>query len=138
MFADDLQIYVHCRLSEINLAISNINKDLQALTGWCENHGLLLNPKKSQVPIIGKKSQTNIINYNLLNKVVINSVPLNFSKFTKKLGVIFDENLTWSKFVSAISQKMYFSLRKLYVHRSYTPQCVIINLINFMLFPILD
>ena len=82
MFADDLQLYIHCRVSEINLAISKINEDLQSLNTWCEKHNLVLNPEKSQVLIIGKKSQTDIIEYNLMNKVAIKGIFLKFLEHT--------------------------------------------------------
>ena len=40
--------------------------------------------------------------------------------------------------MSDISKRMYLSLRSLYVHRSYTPQSVRIDLVQSILFPILD
>lgn len=138
MYADDLQIYIHCHPSEINTAISHMNGDISALVDSCTDLGLKLNPSKSKVLIFAKPSIKKLLFESPINNVIIQNTTINFSTFEKNLGVIIDDNLSWSHFISSIGQKMYLTLRSLYSHRAYTPFDTRVNLVSALLFPILD
>ena len=46
LYADDLQIYTSCRISDINQNIQKINEDIEKLCEWSNIHGLKINAKK--------------------------------------------------------------------------------------------
>ena len=138
MFADDLQIYLHCNPDDFDATIDKINYDLCALTKWTDEHGLVMNPKKTQVLVIGKQSVIKQMKFDEINKVCVKGVNIDFSQCTRNLGVTMCNDLSWSAHVSKIAQKVFLSLRSLYIHRPYTPIPARINLINTLIFPILD
>ena len=53
LYADDLQIYTSASLSDIQRAIESTNADLSRIRDWSHSHGLVVNPAKTQVIIIG-------------------------------------------------------------------------------------
>jgi hypothetical protein len=54
IFADDLQIYHTCAVSDFPKCIDELNLDLQRLHEWAAANGLKLNPVKSQVIVISR------------------------------------------------------------------------------------
>jgi hypothetical protein len=52
IYADDLQIYHTCALSEFQKCIAELNLDLQRVHEWVAANGLKLNLIKSQVIVI--------------------------------------------------------------------------------------
>jgi hypothetical protein len=135
LFADDLQIYVHCKVDEISECVNKINTEILRLVNWTEKHGLTLNPKKTQAMIIKNRTHINTAN---VNKIVINGVPVEYSTKIKNLGIIIDENLSWSSHVSSICQRSYLALFHLYKFRSLTPFKTRIRLVNSLILPLYD
>lgn len=55
LYADDVQVYRSCKLSDISACVLRINQTLCQINNWALNNGLSLNPKKSQVLVIARK-----------------------------------------------------------------------------------
>jgi Reverse transcriptase (RNA-dependent DNA polymerase) len=134
IYADDVQIYMHCKYADINNTIMLINEDLSRLTKWSAIHGLKLNPSKTQVIIIGKQA----MNHENVNKVMMDGLELPFSKKVTNLGVIFDELFSWTYQVSSICKKVNYSLHNLYKFRSVTPHKTRVRLVNALILPLFD
>jgi hypothetical protein len=107
MYADDLQIYIHCQPAEINTAIAQMNADLNDLVIFCTNLGLKLNPSKSKVMTLAKPSVKKLLAEVDINNITIQNIPINFSLSEKNLGIVIDDKLTWSQYISAIGQKTF-------------------------------
>jgi hypothetical protein len=119
LYADDLQIYIYCKPSEINQIISLINSEIICLVNWTNKHGLTSNASKTQAILIHKSGVN--VNLNGIDKIVVNDVPIEYSNKVKNLGLIIDDKLTWDPQVSSVCQKCYFTLHRLYKFRAYTP-----------------
>jgi hypothetical protein len=54
IYADDLQIYHSCAVSDFQRCIDELNLDLQRVHEWAATNGPKLNPIKSQVIAISR------------------------------------------------------------------------------------
>jgi hypothetical protein len=100
IYADDLQIYHTCAVSNFQKCIDDLNLDLECVHEWAAANGLKLNPTKSQVIVISRC------------RVV--------SKFNN-LGFILNQRLTTTDHFKKVCQKVYWFLRSLKPHASHTP-----------------
>ncbi|KOB79292.1 DNA, W-Samurai RAPD marker in retrotranposable element (reverse transcriptase), strain p50 [Operophtera brumata] len=65
-------------------------------------YGLLVNPSKSQAMIIGSPYMLNIVTHS--PSVLYGGVPIMYSSKAKNLGVIFDNQLSWSSHVNELQK----------------------------------
>jgi hypothetical protein len=116
IYADDLQIYHSCAVSDFQKCIDELNLDLQRLYEWMAANGLKLNPIKSQVIVISR-CRVDIPPLTLLiGSDVIKVVPK-----VNNLGFVLDERLTATDhFKKVMCQKVYWILRSLKPHASHT------------------
>ena len=63
---------------------------------------------KTEFMLIGSRQKLNSLS--VLPGLEINGTQLNRVNFTKSLGVLIDENLTWSNHINAISEKFLMAL----------------------------
>jgi hypothetical protein len=136
LYADDLQIYLHCKPTEIQTKLALINEDIVRLVNWSNKHGLSINATKTQAMIIHKQSQS--IYFHNIDKIFVDGTPIEYCSKVKNLGIIIDEKLTWNQQVSAICQKTYFILHRLYKFRSQTPIETRKRLVSTLILPIFD
>jgi hypothetical protein len=92
-----------------------VNADLSQIVEWAHKNGLKLNPKKIQVLLIhrlaGKRPQPQL-SINLKLKEVQKVVDL---------GFVLKARLTPVDNISKVCQKLYWVLRSIKPHASYTP-----------------
>ena len=60
---------------------------------------------KTEFMLIGSRQKSNSLSVLPDLEIIINGTQLNRVDFTKSLGVLIDENLTWSNHINAISKK---------------------------------
>ncbi len=77
-----------------------INKDLEAMYGWCKQWLVMANPTKSVYMILSSKTSTAQVPPILYGNIRLQQV---FEH--KHLGLIFTPNLSWSKHISAVIAK---------------------------------
>jgi len=110
MYADDVQLYFSCPTANIDEAIGHINEDLASIFGWACTNRLLLNPTKSKCLLIFKKPYST----ENLNKLKINSTPIEYVDTAKNLGFTFNKTLTWNCHINEAICKTVFKLRTLW------------------------
>ena len=71
IYADDTQVYTHFIPTNIELAIARASIDAQAVANWVRGNGLLLNPLKMKVMILGSKLYTTRLDLDTLPRVMI-------------------------------------------------------------------
>ena len=102
MYADDTRlIYADNDICSIE---ASLNQDLSNINRWLIANKLTLNMTKTEFMLIGSRQKLN--NLAVLPALEINGTKLNRINFTKSLGVLIDENLTWSNHIPAISKKI--------------------------------
>ena len=105
MYADDIHLtYADNDICSIEASlnqdfVSNINR-------WLIANKLTLNMAKTEFMLIGSRQKLNSLV--VLPALEINGTQLTRVNFTKSLGVLIDENLTWSNQINVISKKNIF------------------------------
>ena len=101
-YADDTQLKITTKIDNINMAISNANKDLQSISTYCRNNALRINADKSYLLIIGTKPAIKTLDNYQIGKLEINGEIIKRVKSTRNLGVTFDEVLSWRLHINKV------------------------------------
>ena len=102
MYADDTHLtYADNDICSIE---ASLNQDLSNINRWLIANKLTLNMTKTKFMLIGSRQKLSSLA--VLPALEINGTQLNRINFTKSLGVLIDENLTWSNHINAISKKI--------------------------------
>ena len=112
LYADDLQLYCHCRPDEAFSCAEKVNSDLEALTSWSAANQLLLNPSKS-VPLLIKRRGCSPDTCSVLPRIVLSGEHLEFVDRARNLGVVMNSRFTCCDFVAHTIAKIYGALRVL-------------------------
>lgn len=138
LYADDMQLYIHCNIGDINAAIQSMNADLLVLHNWCKDHGLSLNINKCKPIILGtSRMLTNLNQYSIL-PVSINGELLEFEKTVLNLGLRITENLSWNNQVNYVYKKVYQSIYQ-FRRLSFQPTLQVKKLlVQSLIFPVFD
>ncbi|XP_059217589.1 uncharacterized protein LOC131994740 [Stomoxys calcitrans] len=108
MYADDVQLFSSAKPNCVQSCINNINCDLNEIQNWASKNSLCLNPSKTKLMKILKRSTTQIPPVRAtLNNSVIETVDTSCN-----LGVIFNSKLTWTNHINKAVGKVQGMLRK--------------------------
>lgn len=117
MYADDVQLYISCKTSEIDDCVRKINRDLRNVHDWATSNGLCLNPSKSKCLLVTKRTMT----LPLVPDLILGGSRIVRVTSTKNLGVILNDKLEWSDHVNVATAKVYGMLRNLWSTQSFIP-----------------
>ena len=112
-FVDDIQIYKHTSLHDLELTIRETSDQLEKILDWTKTNGLILNPTKTQVIVIGTKALRSRVDFNNIPLVSLSGVNIAYSESVKNLGIIIDKNLSWRLQTKRTVKKVYGSLHSL-------------------------
>ena len=114
---------------------TKLNDDLENLAQWLFNHKLTLNVKKSKFMVIGSSK-----NQNSSREITLMIKGKQLDKVTvfKYLGVLINENLSWSDHVDYVISKVSKRLGMLQRIKHLLPVWTRNHLINALILPILD
>ena len=107
IYADDTQVYAHFFPADINQAIARASVDAQAVADWARVNGLLLNPLKTKVMILGSELYTTRLDLAALPRVVIDGHALPYVSEARNFGVIMTPTLDWKKHASEVTRRVY-------------------------------
>jgi hypothetical protein len=138
IYADDTQLYIECAPAELNEAIRTMNIILGDIVTWSEQHGLKLNPTKTQALLIASPATRKHINTQNLIPLTLLGSQIPFTDTVKNLGVYFDTTLSWDKHISSICQKVYGALNNLHKFRDVTPEIIRLRLVKSLILPHFD
>ena len=130
LFADDTNVFLSGK--DINILIDTIQFELTKLHDWLLANKLTLNIAKTHFMIFHRARHKN----HSIN-IKINKVHIEQTKHTKFLGVIFDDNLDWSKHISYINRKIAKGIGIICRAKKYFNTSALINLYNAFVFPYL-
>ena len=122
MYADDTQIYYHCRWSQVTTVIPKINQDLDRVLNFSSNNCLKLNATKSYFIIIGSKPNLNKLKDIDLPPIVLDKKHIERKFNVKNLGVIFDETFSWTNHVNKMVSSAYFKMKQSYRFKNFLTQ----------------
>lgn len=121
MYADDTTLYVHSTsLRDIQCKLQD---DMNSLKEWLDVNKLKLNTDKTKFMLIGTPQKlSNISSAEENVKIKFNGAVIEQCNNIKCLGVIIDENLSWSHHVDYVCKKVYASLNMLRRVRPYVDE----------------
>ena len=101
LFADDTTIlYSH---KDIDSQVNVVNEELREVSNWFKVNKLSVNASKTNYMILGTPHMTLVKVRKDLN-VSLNNTTLERVRFTKFLGVLIDECLTWKQHIDCVSK----------------------------------
>ena len=107
-YADDTQLYVAVR-SESD--IKKLEECSLAVRDWFIENGMLLNPDKSEVLLVARKSNAEKFAHGTGIRVADSDIT--FSVQLKSLGVTLDHNLSFDQHISNIVRSSNYNIRAL-------------------------
>ena len=103
LYADDTQPFLSFYPCNLDSSITHLQNALQAISSWMSASLLTLHTSKTEFLLVGLEQQLAKINSCLLDTV----------HSAGNLGFIFDEHLTFSDQISAVSKSCYSHIRQL-------------------------
>nr|WP_253308766.1 reverse transcriptase family protein [Rickettsia endosymbiont of Ceutorhynchus assimilis] len=120
LYADDTQIYLSFKPSEVAAANKLINEDLKSWLDESNKHLLKINPNKSVALLFCNENIRN----DLLGNIELNlgQDMISFKNSAKNLGLVMDSKLKFKEHITLCLKRAYSVLRGLYSHRHYLCQ----------------
>lgn len=104
--------FLHCSAKDALSAVGLMSSATDTLSAWLSSNRLRLNPLKTQFIWLGTRQQLAKLDLNSLSA----EFPLiSFSTSVRDLGVILDQELTFTKHLSSLSRSCFYHLRQLRV-----------------------
>lgn len=94
----------------VDIAVSQINDDLEAIADWSTNNGLIINPTKSVFIILGTKNQKEKLRA-LEVSLKISGSPISEEAQVKNLGFVMDDTLRFETHLNAKMAKCFGGLK---------------------------
>lgn len=138
VYADDMQVYIHCSPDKIPTAVRFLNEDLDRFTAWAKSMFLKPNPSKTKAMIIGSNHFISSVSLQHLPHIILDSQQISFVENAKNLGVYFDNTLCWDKHVAQVRKRVFYSLHTLSKFRRTFPTHLKKKLVESLIFPIFD
>jgi len=110
-YADDTTLILS--VESPSTLLSLLDQCTTALCNWFLFNGLQLNPKKSEVLLVGSREKRKILSLSLCPGLTIAGTTIDLSTTTKILGVIFDAALSFDSHISQICKSANYHLRAL-------------------------
>ena len=115
MYADDTQMYKSFSMSDVQVSLDGINRDLESFGAIAGRHGLSLNKAKSSFMVFGGRRNTQLVKDSI--HLYMGNEELKQTECAKNLGVLIDQNLNFSKHISQCIRKAYGALKITYSSR---------------------
>lgn len=97
---------------EQEVAIEQLNDDLNKIHTWSNKNALMLNPIKTTALLVGTERKRSQVD--LDDKIMLNNINVLIKENCKNLGVTLDKNLCFSYHVNNLVKVAYARLRTLY------------------------
>ena len=114
MFANDTNLFYSDKNLE-NL-FSTMNHDLTLVSQWFKANKLSLNIKKTNYTLFHRKNKTKLVQSEL-PQLTLDNIAIERKTVTKFLGILIDENLSWTPHISYINSKISKNIGILYKSR---------------------
>ena len=121
LYADDCQLHLSYEPGSIEEAFMLINSDLESITEWAVSNSLKLNIDKCTVLHFAPQTLVQSLSSRGI-EIMLSGVSLAISGKVKTLGVMLDNDLTFTEHVTYSAQRALGRLRGLYRFRDLLPE----------------
>ncbi|CAJ1063628.1 galanin receptor type 1b isoform X2 [Xyrichtys novacula] len=108
-YADDTQLYLSIKPEEAG-QVARLEACLKDIKSWMTNNFLMLNSDKTEVLVLGPKHLREAFSSNL---ATFDGISLASNPTVRNLGVVFDQDLSFSSHIQQISRTAFFHLRNI-------------------------
>ena len=126
-YADDTQILISGKKSEISTVVSRMQNVLASLDIWFRANGLKVNASKTQLMLLGSPQNLRTLPDIRVTFRDHDLLPISEAK---NLGLIFDRSLNWAAHVDSVTRSCFGVLSGLSHLRGHLPTSVILSLVN--------
>jgi hypothetical protein len=134
MFADDTNISTY-GTSAVEIQ-EHLNHDLENIHQWMLANRLTLNKEKTEYMIIGSRQKlSKIINE---PEIHVGETTIKRVSYSKTLGVVIDEHLTWQRQIENIQTKISKGIGMLRRIKKIVPKTTLIKVYNAIILPHFD
>lgn len=130
LYADDLQIYSHFSIDDMETTVNHMNSDINSITYWANCNGLQLNINKTQTMIVGYPRLLTKINLLTAPKLKVDGNELVYCNKVKNLGLHMNKYLGWNDQVNATCNRVFAAIHSLKRFSVYLPLNVKIMLVK--------
>ena len=121
-YADDTNIYTHCRPIEINDQCKKVEEDISLLKTWSSSSNLVFNEKKTKSMYFCSNHIQRTHNFTKEQfQISCEGKIIEQVDEMKVLGIIFDKQLTWKPHISKVIQDCFSTLRTMKLLRRLLP-----------------
>jgi hypothetical protein len=131
IYADDIQVYISCKQSEVDSAIGKLNKDLASIAAWATSNGLLLNPSKTKYLIFGSNQQLTRLSPSV--SVTMMGEPIERVSEARNLGLLMDDQLRYEKHILNSVRGCFYKLKVLYKIRPFLNETLRIQIVESLI-----
>ena len=108
-YADDTQLYLSIKPDEAN-QLAKLQACLKDIKSWMTCNFLLLNSDKTEVIVLGPEHLRNKLSSDI---ATLDGISLASSSTVRNLGVIFDQDMSFTTHIKQISRTAFFHLRNI-------------------------
>lgn len=138
IFADDTQIYFQCSPSDLDYALTLVNREMGVIANYATARSLSRNSMKCKIMILGINAYVRSFDFASLPQAIISKTIVSFVQGARHAGVHVSSNLSLRKHVSFIWQNVHASLHRLKYHRNSLFMPLRIKLVAALIFSYLD
>ena len=109
LYADDTQLFISFSAADFAHKITHLEQTISNVSDWMSSNFLSLNPSKTEFIVIGLPQQLKKIVSPLIH--LPNGVNLSPVSSARNLGIIFDNNLSFSEHISSVSKSCFYHIR---------------------------
>lgn len=117
-YADDTQLYLSIRPDQTD-QVGKLTACIKDIKTWMTLNYLLLNPEKTEIIVVGPKGPRDSLSDQLH---LLDSLSVAPSSTVRNLGVLFDQDLSFSAHVNLACKSAYFHLRNIAKIRKFLPK----------------
>ena len=132
-YADDTALYVSN--IDFRTSVARMQNDLNILSGWCKDNGIMANTDKTKVMLFGgTRIVQNLPNFELK----VDNVVLNLVDTYNYLGITLDSQLNFGKHIKKVITKVSGKLNQFRRMRCFLNEKAALRVYKNMLLPVLE
>lgn len=130
LYADDLQIYSHFSVCDMETTVQQMNSDIDSIIQWTNKNGLKLNVNKTHAIVVGYPRLLTKINFLTAPRLRVDGSAIEYCDKVKNLGVYLNKHLGWTDQVNATCSRVFAAVHSIKRFVGYLPLNVRVMLVK--------